>query len=166
MPALLGLIPARLLIVLAIAAAILGWGAYQRHQVKASAAVALQAQQSLAKVQADAAKVAIDALAAQVSTQQKAVDEAQTNAEQNRVAAADAAGALQRLRQRLAAANAGGSAAVATAGASAPARAGPDLCADMLGRVGEAAGRIAATADQRRTAGKACERIADGEVKP
>ena len=94
MPALLGLIPARLLVVLAVAVAILGWGAYQRHQVKASAAIALKAQQDLSSVQAAAAKTAIDELARQVNVQQGAIRDAQAVAASHRASAGAAADAL------------------------------------------------------------------------
>lgn len=144
----------------------LAWGGFQHHRATAAGQRAMQAEKDLATLRADAAQTAINALAKNVATQQEAINAAQETAARDRADAATAGDAVQRLRQRLAQASASRCAAPAAATASAPAGAGADLCADVLGRVGEAAGRIAATADQRRTAGLACERIADQEVKP
>lgn len=165
MPALLGLIPARLLVVLAVAAAVLGWGAFQRHQMKAAQAETLTVLAREAKTQADASKAAIDELARQVNVQQGAIRDAQAVAASHRASAGAAAGALQRLQHRYAAALAGGGAASAPAGGSQAAPDGAGVCAGLLDRLGAIAGRYAAIANARGNAGQACERISDGEVK-
>lgn len=97
-----------------------------------------------------------------------AIDEVQKDAEQQLEAArADAAGAgaaLERLQQRLTAAEqrsrAAGNTITAQLGASAEAAA--RVRADLLGRVGAAAGLYAGVADERGVAGTACERAYDG----
>lgn len=165
MDALLGLIPARLLVVLAVVAAILGWGWFQREQMKAAQAEAQKVQLREAQTQADAAKAAIDELARQVNTQQGVIRDAQAAAASHRASAGAAADALQRLRERYAAALAGGGAASAAAGGGQAASDGAGVCAGLLGRLGAIAGRYAAIADARGAAGQACERISDGEVK-
>lgn len=161
-----GIVPLWVWVALAFAVSILTWGAYQRGQVKDAMAAAVKAQQDLAQVQADAAKVAIDALAVEVSTQRKAVREAQDSATQDRAAAAAAGDALQRLRQRYAATTASGGAASAPAGGSQAATDGAGVCAGLLDGVGALARRYADIANNRGRAGQACERIADVEVKP
>lgn len=94
--------------------------------------------------------------------QAEAVNAAQAETDAARADADRVRVALDRLRQRAAAATAAGggrpAASAATAGASAPAAAAGDLQADVLGRVGEAAGQLAAYADRAATAGRACER--------
>jgi hypothetical protein len=71
--------------------------------------------------------------------------------------------ALDRLRRAAAVAPRGGDPAAhpATAAGSAPAGAAADLPPDLLWRLGQAAGELAAFADTSRTAGLACERDAD-----
>ena len=71
--------------------------------------------------------------------------------------------ALDRLRRAAAAATRGGDPAAhpAAAAGSAPAGATADLPPDLLWRLGQAAGELAAFADTSRTAGLACERDAD-----
>lgn len=165
MPALLGLIPARLLVVLAVAVAILGWGAFQRHQLKAAQAEVQKVQLREAQTQADAAKAAIDELARQVNTQQGAIRDAQAVAASHRASAGAAAGALQRLQHRYAAALAGGGAASSPAVGGQAAPDGAGVCAGLLNGLGAVARRYAAIADARGAAGQACERISDGEVK-
>lgn len=77
--------------------------------------------------------------------------------------------ALDRLRRTSAAAAAGGGGAApdsAAAGASAPAGAPGDLPADLLWRLGQAAGELAAAADDARAAGLACQRSYDAVTTP
>lgn len=76
--------------------------------------------------------------------------------------------ALDRLRRQLAAAPRGGEPAAdpAAAGASAPAGAPGDLPVDLLWRLGQAAGELAAAADDARTAGLACQRSYDALTTP
>lgn len=166
MPALLGLIPMRLLAALAVVVAILGWGAFQRHQMKVAQAEVQKIQLREAQTQANAAKAAIDELARQVTAQQEAIRDAQATAESHRASADAATDALQRLRHRYAATVASSGAASAPAGGSAATPNGTGVCDELLGRVGALAGRYAAIADARGRAGHACERIADGEVTP
>ena len=96
-----------------------------------------------------------------------ALDEVQHNAEQQlQVARADAAGAaaaLERLQQRLAAAEQRSRAAgnSITAQLSQAADTTARVRADMLSRIGEAAGLYAGVADERGLAGGSCERAFD-----
>lgn len=96
-----------------------------------------------------------------------AFDEVQQHAEQQlEVARADAAGAaaaLERLQQRLAAAEQRSRAAgnAITAQLSQAADTTARVRADLLGRIGEAAGLYADVADRRGIAGSSCERAFD-----
>lgn len=141
----------------------LGYGAWQHHRATAEGAIAVKAEQGLATLRADAAQAAIQALAMQVKQSTEAVNAAKESSDRDRAGAADAAGALRRLRDRAAARSA--AAAASAAGGGAPASARPNLCTDLLGRIGDLARRYAAVADQRGTAGSTCERISDA-VKP
>lgn len=93
-----------------------------------------------------------------------ALDEVQQNAEQQlQVARADAAGAataLERLQQRLADAEQRSRAVgnTITAQLSQAADTTARVRADLLGRIGEAAGFYADVADRRGVAGSSCER--------
>uniref|UniRef100_A0A6M3J8J5 DUF2514 domain-containing protein n=1 Tax=viral metagenome TaxID=1070528 RepID=A0A6M3J8J5_9ZZZZ len=99
------------------------------------------------------------------------IDEVETDAQQQTAAArndADAAGtAIERLQQRLAAAELrareAGNAITAQLGQAAEAAA--RMRADVLSRVGAAAGLYAGVADERGIAGTACERAYDGVAK-
>ena len=119
-----------------------------------------------------AARREVDAARAEERRTAQVTQEAMTHAQiqledlfraRNTAGAAAAAGVG--LRQRAAAAVAArcdpvpGAAATAPAGAASAAA--PDLLADMLGRLDEAARLIAATADERAIRGSACESIAD-----
>lgn len=78
--------------------------------------------------------------------------------------AARAAVAARGLRERAAALAAGGGAAPSDSAASAecaPARAAGDLLADVLGRLDETAGELAAALDAAHGAGISCERAFD-----
>lgn len=109
-------------------------------------------------------------LAALLETKRRmaAIDEVQKDAEQQLEAArADAAGAgaaLERLQQRLTAAEQRSRAAgnTITAQLSASADTAARVRADLLGRIGQAAGLYAGVADERGVAGTACERAYDG----
>lgn len=92
---------------------------------------------------------------------QEITDAAHLDATTARADADRVRAALERLRRHLATAPAdgGGAAAYPTlAAGSPPAVTTPDLPADLLGRLGGAAGELAAYADAARTAGTACER--------
>lgn len=95
-----------------------------------------------------------------ITAQKEAEDEATRQLEAARADAGVAADALRRLRQRVAA----DAARRAAAGNPSASQSGPstepaaDLPADVLARLGEAAGQLAAHADAARIAGLACER--------
>ncbi|AYF87434.1 DUF2514 family protein [Pseudomonas sp. DY-1] len=101
---------------------------------------------------------------------QKAVDEVGNEAEGKlevaRVDAARAGDALQRLQQRFDEAERRSRACgnSFTAQLSQAAEVEARMRADLLGRIGEAAGFYAAEADERGTAGKACE-VAYGRLR-
>jgi hypothetical protein len=158
--ALLGRVP---MLAWALAAA-LAWGAFQRHQAATEHAGKLKAVQELADLRLAAAQTTVTTLTRAIAGQQEAI-----HAAEEQTAAADRArlavtAALAGLPERYRAAQRR-SAAAATAGASAPAEAGPDLCPQLLSRAFDAAGRIAAAADRARVAGQACEASYDSAVK-
>lgn len=111
---------------------------------------------------ASAAEATYRAREAQIHAQhQEIVHDAHAQTNQARVDADRVRAALERLRRHLAAAPAGGGGAAAhpaVASSSSPGSATADLPADLFGRLGEAAGELAAAADTARTAGAACER--------
>lgn len=93
--------------------------------------------------------------------QQEAIHAAHQQAQTARADADRVRAALERLRQHLATGAAGGGGAAphpAPASSGPPAAAATDLPADLLGRLGQAAGELAAAADDARTAGLACQR--------
>ncbi len=146
---------------------LLAWGAWQRHLANAASATlrehdAAVAAQTLAQQQADLAR----SLAIQKS-QKETVDAATTQAA---AAAADAARqrtAAERLRARLAARQTDlGPRDPAAAASGPPAAAGSCVPADLFGRVLDAAGQLAAIADQRGVAGQACERAYQALTPP
>lgn len=96
---------------------------------------------------------------------QEAVDAARTQAEKDRAAAAAAGAAADRLRDAYAAALKRCGNSAATPGSS-PADATDSVLADVQRRIDEAAGELAAVADTRYTAGRACERTHDALGKP
>lgn len=99
---------------------------------------------------------------------QEALYAANLDATAARADAARVRAALERLRIAAAdAARRGGAAPSAAPAASGP-PAGPaaDLPADVLGRIGEAAGELAAAADDARIAGTACQRAYDAVTLP
>jgi len=138
----------------------LSWGGWQHHRAAVAGRQAVAAEQALRQLQADAAKATKDALVKQIEVQQGAIHVAQETAAQDRAGADAAADALRRLRQR--AAHACGGAAPAAAAGSQAATGGPVVSAELFSRLGEAAGRLAAIADERGRAGAACEAIAKG----
>jgi hypothetical protein len=98
-----------------------------------------------------------------ITAQKEAEDEATRQLEAARADAGAAADALRRLRQRVAsdAARRAAASHPAAAPGGTPTEPATDLPADMLGRLGEAAGQLAAHADAARIAGLACERSYD-----
>ena len=136
-------------------AAALGWGALQRHAATTAGNRAVKAEREISTLRLEAAQAAKDALTRLAVDQQKAINEARNSAELERAGADAVADALRRLRAR---------AAGRTCPAPAAAAGSGDLPADVLSRIGEAAGEIAALADARGRAGRACERIAGEPV--
>lgn len=153
--ALLGRIPAA---AWAVAAA-LAYGAFQHHRATAAGSAALKAQTELAELRANAAQAAIDTLARKVAATTEAVNAARTSEAIATAGAAAADSALRRLRDRAANAGAGCTSSAAATGGQATGAA-TAMPADVLGRVGEAAGQLAIYADAARRAGLACEAIA------
>lgn len=131
----------------AIVAAALAWGAFQRHRANDAAA-------ELADMRA-AANAATQAAARAAAANQEIAHAAQNDAARARGDADAAAAALRRLRQR--AAGRADQAASAPAGSPAACDA-TAVPADVLQRLGEAAGQLADIADRRGIAGSACER--------
>jgi chromosome segregation ATPase len=154
--------------VLALALVIIAGG--QQVRVSAAQTDAAQAVTKLADYKAEVAeRDRRAAVAAMQETKRRiaALDEVQHNAEQQlQVARADAAGAaaaLERLQQRLADAEQRSRAAgnSITAQLSQATGTTARVRADLLSRIGEAAGLYAGVADQRAVAGSACERAFD-----
>lgn len=143
-------------------AAVLAWGAWNRHQARS---VRVEFEQ--AKVAAAAERAASEAEAAAESlrrrrVQQEVVDAANLKAAQLERSVAAAADAGQRLRARLAAVQAERCArdpAAAASGTTAGAAA--DLPADVSRRLDEAADGVARFAEQSAIAGSTCERSYD-----
>ena len=139
-------------------AAVLAWGAWQRHSAT-RATQALAAQQ----VQAEAARseamhAALIETTRRLSAQQEVTRAAQSRtrqAVQDRAAAASAAGSLREYADQLAA-RAGACDPAAADGGAAASAAGMVL-ADMLGRVTDASRDAAAGLDAAHSAGVACE---------
>ncbi|WP_296129408.1 DUF2514 family protein [Pseudomonas sp. Ga0074129] len=142
----------------------------QQVRVSMAQADAAQAATALADYKTEVAER--DRLAAADALQETkrriaAFDEVQQHAEQQlQVARADAAGAAaarERLQQRLAAAEQRSRAAgnTITAQLSQAADTTARVRADLLSRIGEAAGLYAAVADERGIAGSSCERAFD-----
>lgn len=138
-------------------AAVLTWGAWQKHRATA-------AQTELRELQAAAARTTVETLTRAMAGQQEAIHEAHAQTDAAETARAAAAGALGRLLERNRAAGRSRAAAPAAAG-SAAAEAGACVPADVFGSVGEAAGQFAAAADLARIAGLACEASYDATVK-
>ena len=146
--------------------AALAWGAVQRHHAKTEGARALAAEKALADIRADAAQLALQTAARTAAAHQEVAHAAKEDAAR-RVAAADRlADARRRLLDRATAAGGGAGACAASAAGSAPAVADAVVPADMLRRVAEAAGELAAAADERRTAGLACQRVYESLTTP
>jgi hypothetical protein len=141
---------------------LLAWGSWQRHRASAAKAefeaAKVQAHADYAKSERDAAL--LQAKRAKIITE--AADAATIQAQADRVAADRARSAFERLQQRVSTAQAAGTAPAANATPGCPpASAAAAVPADVLGRLGQAAGQLAAIADDRRTAGVACERAFD-----
>ena len=158
---------------LAIAAGLTLWHVDQVRAARLAGRAEVQARWDAERAQLEAAAKAAQA-ANQAETQRRIVDQQEISNEAQRQSAlarshADAArDALERLRIRAAAAPGGGCAAADPAPAS-PGQAASDaagLPSDVLGRLGQAARRYAAIADERGIAGAACERDYDALIAP
>ena len=142
----------------------------QQVRVSMAQADAAQAVTALGGYKAEVAerdrRAAVGALQ-ETKRRMEALDEVQQNAERQlevaRADAADAAAALERLQQRLADSEQRSRAAgnSITAHLSQAADTTARVRADLLSRVGEAAGLYAGVADQRGIAGSSCERAFD-----
>lgn len=137
----------------------LGWGAWQRHQVRAMAAQQAHeaqrtAERTLSIERANTAS--LETIANDTHTQMR-------RARADAAAARDAVAGLQLAAQ--AAAAAGCTAAPAAAASSAAGGAGVVL-ADVLGGAAGRAAELAAALDQAHAAGTACERAYDAVRRP
>ncbi|PTU76828.1 DUF2514 domain-containing protein [Pseudomonas indoloxydans] len=149
-------------------AVVAGW---QQIRVSSAQSVAAGAQRELADYRAEvaerdrrAAVFVIQENQRRQAATEKADAEAQQQLDQARSDAARADSALERLQQRLAAAEQrsrdAGNSITAQLGQAADSAA--RMQADMFGRLGAAAQLYAGIADQRGIAGAACERAYDG----
>lgn len=164
----LKLVPAWVWRALALALAVVAAG--QQIMVSSAQTVAAGALRELADYRAEvaerdrrAAVFVIQENQRRQAATEKADEEAQQQLDQARSDAARADSALERLQQRLAAAeqrsrDAGNS---ITAQLSEAADSAARMQADVLGRVGEAAQLYARVADERGVAGSACEKAWD-----
>lgn len=137
-----------------VIAACLAWGGYQRYRANSAAKVYQQAQIEAAKRTEAALAENIRETARRLAEQQKATQDAEAKTNKARADAAAAAGAAERLRQRLDAIRA----ASAPAGDPAAAVAGQTgRLADVVGQCADRYREVAAVADRAVIAGRACE---------
>lgn len=144
-------------------AAALAWGALQRHHALQAGRAQLAAEKALADLRAAAAQTTVTTLTKAIAGQQEAIHAAQAQtqaADTARTAVTDALGRLL-ARNRTAG---GAGATTSAASASTPACAATSVQPDVLQRVGETAGQLAAYADRARIAGEACSRSYDAAV--
>lgn len=146
-------------------AAALAWGAVQRHSAIRAGRAQLAAEKSMADLRAAAAQTTVTTLTKTIAGQQEAIHAARSQTDAADTARAAVTVALGGLLERNRAAAGRGCAAAPAAAGSAPAEAGPNVCPNVLIRVGEAAGQLAAYADRARIAGEACERSYDAAVR-
>lgn len=156
--AILGRVPVLVWVVVAS----LAWGAWQRH-------LATAAQLRERQREAQTAKATIEGLQAQLAERERVIKEQQHAGEQGakardaaevaRLGAVDAVGRLQLAASRAAAAAC--PTAASPAGNGATGAAGPDLLADVLGRLAAAGGQRASALDAARIAGIECEQRYD-----
>jgi len=136
--------------------AALAWGGFQRHQVTVEKAKTLKAVQALADLRASAAQTTITVLTNTLATQQETLHAAElATANEARARSAVTASLGRVLSGVRAADRAGAHPPAAASGQAADPR--PPVCPDVLGRLGEAAERIAAEAGRYRIAGAKCQ---------
>lgn len=136
--------------------AALAWGAWQRHQVTVEKAGKLKAVQELADIRAAAAQTTVTVLTKTMASQQETLHAAELATANEERARGAVTAALSRVLSGVRTADRARAHPPAAAG-SAPADPGPAVCPDVLGRLGEAAERIAADAGRYRIAGAKCQ---------
>lgn len=144
-------------------AAVIGVLVVMQARIASAVRRAVAAEHQVTQLQLDAANATKDALVAAVAQQQEAIHEGQKSIALERAGAAGYDAALQRLRDKLS--NGGACAKAPAAQGSAPAGAGADLCADLLGRFAADARRVALIAGERYISGKICERSCEPPTK-
>ena len=149
---LLGRVP----VVAWVIVAALAWGGWQRHQARAEHAGRLKAVQELADIRLAAAQNTSRIVVQAMANQQETLHDAELATANEERARGAVTVSLGRLLSGVRSAERARANPPAGAG-SAPAQPGPSVCPDVLGRVGEAAGRIAAEAGRYRIAGAKCE---------
>lgn len=146
----------------------LAWGAYQRHNAKAATNKLRDAEVIALKDERDTALRNAAIYQGRIEAQQGEINAAQaaaSAAQRDRQSALDANGRLQRAAVNLKASAAARD--TATPGSCAATTDAARVFADVLGRVAEAGGRMAAIADDRGRAGAACERLYESlQVRP
>ena len=158
--ALLRLVPTRAWIFIAA----LAYGAVLHHRATAAGERAVKAERELRELQASAAQAAIQRVARVAGAQQEVIHAVQVQAERDRAAASAASAAVRGVLDTQARAGRTACAAAAQGGPAASAAA--VVPAELLRRALETAGELAATADERRTAGHACERAYEVLTQP
>lgn len=134
-------------------AALLAWGAFQKHRADAAGAAALVQQAAIAAANTQALQAAIDESDRRLRAQQEVTKHAAAQTLKARSEAASAASTVERLRQYLAT----GRPIQVGADPAAAGRGEADRLADALGRCTSAYQRTAGAADAAIIAGKACE---------
>lgn len=140
-------------------AAALGWGGWQRHQVKTVTAELMRQQAEAAAAREAALSASITETERRLDAQRKIVHEARKQADQAKADAVAAAAVAGKLRARLAAITSGASPVDSTA-SSGGESAGDTarVLADLLARADDRAGALARHADEARAAAVACQR--------
>lgn len=134
----------------------LAWGGLQRHQVTVEKAKTVKALKDLADMRASAAQTTITVLTTTLAKQQESLHASELATANEERARSAVTASLGRVLSDVRTADRSRPHPPAAAG-STPASPGPAVCPDVLGRVGEAAERIAAEAGRYRIAGTKCE---------
>lgn len=133
----------------------LGWGGWQRHQVRKAEAARLQQVAADAAAREAALAASLQAQTQTLSQQNKAATDAKAKIDMARTDAGRADRAVQRVRKQTTA-TAAATAAAAAAGDCAPAVATASVQADMLAGILERYRDVAEYADAAGAAGEAC----------